>query len=87
MTKAVKTKAVKLSKTANVLRSSGISVADLRLRWGKLNDRELAAIKSRHDLVRQIQSKFGLNRMQAQTNVDVWAAGRMFEADEVGARG
>ena len=80
------TKAVKLSKTGNVLRSSGISVADLRLRWANLDERELAAIKNRHDLVRKIQSKYGLDRMQAQTNVDVWAAGRVFEADAKDAR-
>lgn len=80
------TKAVKLSKTKNVLRSSGISVTDLRQRWSKLSDRDLAAIKSRRDLVRQIQSKYGLDRMQAQTNVDVWADGRVFEADATEAR-
>ena len=80
------TKAVKSSKIANVLRTPGISVADLRQRWDKLNDRELAAIKSRRDLVRQIQAKYGLDRMQAQTNVDVWAAGRVFEADAIAAR-
>lgn len=59
----------------------GISAADLRRRWGQFNDRELAAIKTRRDLVRQVQAKFGLKRDQAQTNVDVWAADRMFEAD------
>jgi hypothetical protein len=58
-----------------------ISVANLRQRWGKFNDRELKAIKTRRDLVRQIQSKYGLDKAQAQTNVDVWAEGRMFEAD------
>jgi hypothetical protein len=79
-------KAVKSSKTAGALRSSGISVADLRQRWGKLSDRDLAAIKSRHDLVRQLQAKYGLDRMQAQTNVDVWAAGRVFDADAKEAR-
>ena len=58
-----------------------ISVADLRRRWGKFDDRELKAIKTRRDLVRQIQGKYGLDKQQAQTNVDVWAAGRVFEAD------
>jgi hypothetical protein len=58
-----------------------ISVADLRRRWGKFDDRELAAIKTRSDLVRRIQGKYGLDKAQAQTNVDVWAEGRVFEAD------
>ncbi len=64
-----------------VLPTPRITVADLRRRWGKLDDRELAAIKTRRDLVRQIQSKYGLDKAQAQTNVDIWADGRVFEAD------
>jgi hypothetical protein len=38
----------------------------------------LAAIKSRSDLVMQIQAKYGLNKLQAETNVDVWVNGRQF---------
>jgi hypothetical protein len=64
----------------------GISVADLRQRWSKFDDRELKAIKSRRDLVRQIQGKYGFDKQQAQTNADVWAAGRVFEADMKEAR-
>ena len=63
-----------------------ISVADLRRRWGKFDDRELKAIKTRRDLVRQIQGKYGLDKQQAQTNFDVWAAGRVFESDMKEAR-
>jgi hypothetical protein len=63
-----------------------ISVADLRQRWGKFDDRELKAIQTRRDLVRQIQGKYGLDKQQAQTNVDVWAAGRVFEEDMKEAR-
>ena len=55
-----------------------ISVSDLRARWVTFSERELAAIKGRSDLVRKVQSKYGLDRQQAQTNVDVWAAGRRF---------
>jgi len=55
-----------------------ISVPDIRQRWGKLDEAELTAIKSRSDLVRQIQAKYGLNELQAETNVDVWTNGRRF---------
>jgi hypothetical protein len=55
-----------------------IGVADMRQRWGKLDETELAAIKSRGDLVKQIQAKYGLDKPQAETNVDVWANGRQF---------
>ena len=72
----------KTTKSTGVpISAPGISVADLRRRWGKLDDRELAAIKTRRDLVRQLQGKYGLDKAQAQTNVDVWADGRVFEAD------
>jgi hypothetical protein len=74
-------KTTKSTGIAIVLAAPKITVADLRRRWGKLDDRELAAIKTRRDLVRQIQSKYGLDKAQAQTNVDVWADGRVFEAD------
>ena len=76
-------KTTKSTGIAMVLPTPNITVAGLRRRWGKLDDRELAAIKTRRDLARQIQSKYGLDKAQAQTNVDVWADGRVFEADRM----
>ena len=55
-----------------------ITTPDIRARWGKFDEVELAAIKGRGDLVMQIQAKYGLNKLQAETNVDVWANGREF---------
>jgi hypothetical protein len=55
-----------------------IGVPDIGQRWGKLDEVELAAIKSRDDLVMQIQAKYGLDKLQAQTSVDLWAKGRAF---------
>jgi hypothetical protein len=55
-----------------------ISVLDIRERWENFNEVELASIKGRSDLVRQIQAKYGLNKLQAETNVSVWAKGRQF---------
>ena len=55
-----------------------IGVRDIGQRWGKFDEVELAAIKSRSDLVRLIQAKYGLNKLQAETNVDVWEGGRRF---------
>ena len=53
-----------------------IGVRDIGQRWGRFDEVELAAIKSRSDLVRLIQAKYGLNKLQAETNVDVWESGR-----------
>ena len=55
-----------------------IGVRDIGQRWGRFDEVELAAIKSRSDLVRLIQAKYGLNKLAAETNVDVWAKGRQF---------
>ena len=55
-----------------------ISVLDIRERWGNFNEVELASIKGHSDLVRQIQATYGLDKLAAETNVDVWANGRQF---------
>ena len=58
--------------------NQNIDVRDIGQRWGRFDEVELAAIKSRSDLVRLIQAKYGLNKLQAETNVDVWESGRRF---------
>ena len=50
----------------------------MRRAWGKLDEVELAAVKSRADLVMQVQANYGLDKNQAQTRVDLWADGREF---------
>ena len=55
-----------------------IGVRDIGQRWGRFDEVDLAAIKSRSDLVRLIQAKYGLDKLQAETNVDVWESGRRF---------
>ena len=72
---------------AKVLMSSGnsgvsshskITLDDLRRRWGKFDEAELAAIRTKTGLVMQIQEKYGLDKVQARANVDLWAKGRDF---------
>ena len=57
---------------------SKITVNDLRRRWGKFDEVELAALKDNEDLVAQIQTKYSLSKEQARTNFDLWAMGRTF---------
>ena len=45
-------------------------------RWGKFSGQEIRALKSNDDLVAQIQSKYQLDKMQAQKDVDAFAKGR-----------
>ena len=56
-----------------------ITVDELRRRWGKFDDVELAAIKSSADLVANIQTKYNLDNEHAQKKVDLWAQGRDFD--------
>ena len=66
-----------LNNTKEILRER-IAIADIRHAWGELDDVELAAVKSRADLVMQVQANYGLDRIQAQTRVDLWVDGREF---------
>ena len=73
-----------MNKVANLLDSTKaifgqrIAIADIRRAWGELDEVELAAVKSRADLVMQVQANYGLDKNQAQTRVDLWADGREF---------
>ena len=67
----------RLKDTASAFQSR-IEISDIRLKWPKFDDIELAAIKNNFDLVLQVQAKYGLDKNEAQTNVDAWANGRQF---------
>ena len=73
-----------MDKIAKILRCTesifrhGIVISDMRRAWGELDEVELAAVKSRADLVMQVQANYGLDKNQAQTRVDLWAHGREF---------
>lgn len=45
-------------------------------KWGKFTTQEIADLKDRDDLVAQVQSKYQLDRTQAQRDVDAFAKGR-----------
>jgi hypothetical protein len=45
-------------------------------KWGKFTTQEIADLKDRDDLVSQVQSKYQLDRAQAQRDVDAFAKGR-----------
>jgi hypothetical protein len=66
------------AKSTLVPTSRRLTSIDLRERWGKFDEVELAAIVTTADLVMQVQAKYGLDKRQAQVAVDVWANGRDF---------
>jgi hypothetical protein len=49
---------------------------DIRVKWGKFTDQELSGLKNNDDLVTHVVSKYGLEKAQAQRDVDTLRAGR-----------
>ncbi len=45
-------------------------------KWPKLTAAAISALKTKDDLVAEVQSKYELDRSQAQNDVDAFAAGR-----------
>lgn len=45
-------------------------------KWNKLSASEIAALKNNEDLIAQVQSKYGLDRARAQSEVETFAKGR-----------
>lgn len=49
---------------------------DIQAKWNKFTAIEVAAIKDADDLVSQVQTKYSLDKAQAQRDVDAFAKGR-----------
>jgi hypothetical protein len=49
---------------------------EIRLKWGKFSDQDLSALKDNNDLVAQRAAKYGLEKAQAQRDVDLLMKGR-----------
>jgi hypothetical protein len=45
-------------------------------KWSKFTYQEVSALKNKDDLVAQLQTKYGLDKAQAQRDVDAFANGR-----------
>jgi hypothetical protein len=49
---------------------------EIQQKSGKFSTQEIAALKSKDDLVAQVQTKYSLDKSQAQRDVDAFAKGR-----------
>lgn len=49
---------------------------DEHYKWSKISAQEVTALKTKDDLVAQVQSKYQLDKTQAQKDVDAFADGR-----------
>lgn len=50
--------------------------AEIAQKWPKFSADEVIALKSKDDLVTGVQSKYSLDKTQAQRDVDAFAKGR-----------
>ena len=49
---------------------------DIIQKWSKFTSTEVAALKSKDDLISQVQSKYSLEKATAKRDVDAFAKGR-----------
>lgn len=50
--------------------------AEISQKWSKFTDQDVSALKDKDDLIAQVQSKYQLDKAQAQKDVDAFAKGR-----------
>jgi hypothetical protein len=63
---------------ANSSENRQIVLKEIHAKWGQFSDQELSALRSRDDVVTQVQAKYSLNKEQAQRDVDALLKGRQF---------
>ena len=62
---------------ASKLQAAGAGMrGEIQQKWGQFNAQEIAALKDKSDLVTQVQTKYQLDKTQAQRDVDAFAKGR-----------
>jgi hypothetical protein len=61
---------------ATAAETKQIVLKDIGAKWDKFSEQELSAIKSRDDVVTQVVAKYGLEKAQAQRDVDAVLNGR-----------
>jgi hypothetical protein len=49
---------------------------DIRVKWDKFTEQELRGLKNNDDLVGRVVAKYGVDKAQAQRDVDTLRAGR-----------
>lgn len=74
MTNTASNPAVAKSSTAAETRQ--IVLKEIRAKWGKFSEQELSALKNNDDVVTQLAAKYGLEKPQAQQDVDALMKGR-----------
>ncbi len=53
-----------------------IVLKEIGAKWNKLSQQDLSALKNKDDVVTQVVAKYGLDKAQAQRDVDIVMKGR-----------
>jgi hypothetical protein len=65
-----------VAKPESAGRTRQIVLTEIRSKWGKFSDQDLSALMDNNDLVTQLAAKYGLEKAQAQRDVDALMKGR-----------
>jgi len=66
------------SAPSSAAESKQIILKEIGVKWDKFSEQDLAALKTKDDLVGQIVAKYSLDKAQAQRDVDALMKGRSF---------
>jgi hypothetical protein len=58
--------------------SKKIVLKEIGAKWSKFSEQDLSSLKNKDDLVTQVVAKYGLEKSQAQRDVDTLMKGRQF---------
>jgi hypothetical protein len=63
-------------KPETAAQSKQMILKEVGAKWGKFSEQDLSALKGKDDLVNQVVAKYGLEKGQAQRDVDALLKGR-----------
>jgi hypothetical protein len=64
------------AKSETAAETKQIVLKEIGAKWNKLSEQDLSALKGKDDLVTQVVAKYGLDKAQAQRDVDTMLKGR-----------
>jgi hypothetical protein len=64
------------AKSETTVETKQVVLTEIRAKWGKFSEQDLSALKGNDDLVTQLVAKYGLEKVQAQRDVDALMKGR-----------
>jgi hypothetical protein len=64
------------AKPETIAKNKQIVLKEIRAKWDKFSEQDMSALRGKDDLVTQVVAKYGLDKAQAQRDVDALLKGR-----------